>query len=362
MANTIYRPASYWTDTVIIAGILIDDRQTLNYLHKEYRPIVLSLIQRVKRRAEDVDDFLQEGMLQLTINIKQGDFKQKSKLRTYFNKICWNIIMNENRKTDLFNSNFPSKKSANKLDTGLVQSNRKIVPLNEATLNYPATEIKANDYESFNKAFLKLGDLCIKIITMLSDRIPYTTIAEQLDWTVQSVTNEKYRCKAKLKEIWSNEDRLLSQPFRLVRNDINLIDNYYAGMIHDIDDQRSFFEKLKSDKNFLLEYQFVLKTYQTAKKVRYERMKSLIKSILEDEENEKTETQSLDFDAPKITITDEDGKSYLSIDALIEDIQIEKSIYENRGENVPANINSTLDKLSEIKEEIKKGYFDRFDL
>jgi RNA polymerase sigma factor (sigma-70 family) len=359
MANTIYRPASYWTDNVIIAGILIDDRQTLNYLHKEYRPIVLSLIQRVKRPYQDTEDFLQEGMLQLTINVKRGVFKQHSKLSTYFRSICRNIIMNENRKNDVLNIDYLSKMPNKQTEEGLDEAERKRVPFDD----YDETKHKTNigNYDSFNTAFLKLGNLCIKILTMLSDEIP-SAIAQSFNMTVESVTNEKYRCKVKLKKIWSNEDRLLSPPFRLVRTDINLIDNYYAGMIHDNDDQRSFFEKLKTDKNFLLEYQFVLKTYQTAKKVRYERMKSLIKSILEDEENENTETQPLDFVAPKITITDEDGKSYLSIDALIEDIQIEKSIYENRGENVPANINSTLDKLSEIKEEIKKGYFDRFDL
>ena len=148
--------------------------------------------------------------------------------------------------------------------------------------------------------------------------------------------------------------------------DIKLIDEYLTGTISGA--RLTFFKKkLIEDKVFKEEFEFVKNVIKSIRNLNREGLKAKINAAIKEYEGIKEKNivpeieEDLSLQTIKI-IRGNDSRDYISIDDLIEDIMIEQEICMYNNMEIPEYLAKIMEKLSQIKEEIKKNDLDRFKL
>ena len=72
-------------------GRALDEVLVFIYGNSLYKQSVFKLIRDANGKREDAEDVFQDGICQLVMNIRQGKFRGKSSIRTYFITICKNL-------------------------------------------------------------------------------------------------------------------------------------------------------------------------------------------------------------------------------------------------------------------------------
>jgi len=391
------------------------NRTVLDDVRREIRPSIVSLARKLKRTPDYAESIINEGIAHLIININNAAFQGNSNVYTYLKRICSNLFLLEERKNDFLNNAKPKSKKDEKypsseqitdvrgkkvsfsdefdIDKQIENSDeieQSVLSQDDEQFAFPNIDERVEipqgdersdisndqkqftiphdneeDYDLLTKAFAKMGNTCKQFILMVVNDIPDLLIAEQLGYkNVNSVYNLRLTCREQAIKHFADADRSFRKPFHLVKTDIFAIDNYISGSLTK-NEIETFQKKLKADKNLELEYQFVKTLNKIAKKYRLDSLKSEIMAISEEiniPKNKKVQVESLDIEATISTQRRDDGKTFCSIDDMIENLFIEKSIIENNGDEVPPDVLLTIRRLQEIKEEIKKGIFERFDL
>jgi hypothetical protein len=146
--------------------------------------------------------------------------------------------------------------------------------------------------------------------------------------------------------------------------DIKLIDEYITETISD--ERLAFFKKrLIEDKVFKEEFEFVKNVIKSIRNLNREGLKAKINAAIKEYEGLKEKKiipdieEDLSLQTIKI-IRGDDHRDYISIDDLIEDIKIEQEIYMFRNIEIPEHLTAIMEKLSQIKGEIRKDDLDRF--
>ena len=149
-------------------------------------------------------------------------------------------------------------------------------------------------------------------------------------------------------------------------NDIRLIDKYLYKELT-ANELELFNDRIKSDKVFAEEFSFIKSVVKTIRKVNRKQLLKKIKTIIEDYENsdekKKPSNTNEDFSLKTIkTLRGNDHRDYISLDDLMAEIEIEKDIYFYENLEIPQHYILMLEKLNQIKNEIKQSDIDKFKL
>jgi RNA polymerase sigma factor (sigma-70 family) len=166
----------------IIEGVRKRDNRVLTVIYKEIFPVVRYYVLSNGGSQEDAKDVFQESIIIAYKRIQQNSFELKVGFEAYLygiSRMVW-LKMLRNRAIH----------------------DRNIVNIEEPQAAYAADEgIIEDDLEKhlFRKYFLKLGPECQKVLTLISEGMPYEEIAKEMGYKSEKIVrNKKYKCKEAL--------------------------------------------------------------------------------------------------------------------------------------------------------------------
>ena len=178
----------YISDEDFIKGIIKNEDMALSILYKLHFPMVLNFILRNNGNEDDAKDIYQEGIITLYNNIKNGIFKQESKIKTYLYSICRRIWLTElKRKSDF---------------TGDIDDVSSFILIEKEKEDH----IKENDrkFIIMENSLKQLGEPCRTILKdFYIERLSMQDIAEKMSYTnMENAKTQKYKCLQRLKKIY----------------------------------------------------------------------------------------------------------------------------------------------------------------
>lgn len=178
-----------YSDREIVEGILRSDNDVLSYLYCDNYKLIRKLVITNSDNDEDVQELLQDGIIALYENVKEGKFKlfDNCLLKTYLYQVCsnkWNKILKQRNKTITLDIN----------------------KLAEEAINFNEDESLLNDQQiqKLNGYFTKLGEKCKQILVFFYyEKLSMEEIAIKLGYTnADNAKNQKFKCLQKLKKMF----------------------------------------------------------------------------------------------------------------------------------------------------------------
>jgi len=167
---------------------------------QKWRNAVVFQIRKLQMDLELKGDVFYEGLTALVMNVKRGDFKEKSTLRYYFEQICRNNLLSR-----------LSKKSNESLK--LVHSDTERIIRNEIvnqkTLQESDRQLEIQDL--LQSLIDQLDDKCQKIIGHFLLGYSTQEIADIMDYKRQTIKNYARKCRVKLRDLGASNDYLIEQ-------------------------------------------------------------------------------------------------------------------------------------------------------
>ena len=189
------------TDKELIENIKKRDEKTILFLRTEYEPMVKYMVlnykfsdgkNTVSAFLSDTEDILHDALYVLIKKVSETDFQLSSKLSTYFYAVAKNLLKLKLRKRTI-------EKRGNAY-------------LSEHPVNQERTDtlydknLKENAFDFY---FMKLSEVCRKILKLYWQGYNITEIAEKTGNTKKYIMKRKYECTNRLiKLIKKNTDQL----------------------------------------------------------------------------------------------------------------------------------------------------------
>ena len=85
------RDSTTYTEQELFHGIKARDRNVLEYMIREYRPVIRLLIHQMGGNWDDAKDIFQDGMLELMRKAEDPSFQLTSSIKTLIYAICKNL-------------------------------------------------------------------------------------------------------------------------------------------------------------------------------------------------------------------------------------------------------------------------------
>ncbi len=177
------------TDQEIYAGIIRKDNATFAYLYKEYKRMILSMVQKNSGNEEDALDIFQEGLVAMWTNIAQGKYQlnENTKLSTYLYSLCRNIWISRLRKI----------KPGTTIE--IQDEHHSHVDVDDQEENY-------NLIATLEKQLSKLNEGCRNLLKQFYyEKSSLKEIALQMNITEKTAKNNKYRCMQSLRSYYENQ-------------------------------------------------------------------------------------------------------------------------------------------------------------
>ena len=174
------KDSTTYTDQQLLRGIKARDREVLEYVNREYRPLIHLLIHQLGGGGEDAKDIFQDGMLELFRKFEDPSFQLTSSIKTLLYAICKNLWRYKSR-----------------MNHRLVKFNPDYQP--EAVV--PAFG-EAGDLDLYEKLFWGnfrlLPKTCREVLVLYLRNLQNSEIARLLDMTEAYVRKRKSVCTRKM--------------------------------------------------------------------------------------------------------------------------------------------------------------------
>jgi len=85
------RNSTTYTEQELLRGIKARDGEVLEFVNRQYRPMIHLLIHQMGGRGDDAKDIFQDGMLELFRKSEDPSFQLTSSIRTLLYAICKNL-------------------------------------------------------------------------------------------------------------------------------------------------------------------------------------------------------------------------------------------------------------------------------
>ena len=195
----IFRP----TDEELLAGLLQQKNSCIDYLYREYGPVIRHFIRQNSGNAQDVEDIMQDTIIKLFQVIRNPSFRLSCSLKTYFIAISRKLWMQrlDRKYRLLYQADFA---------------------VHEPDTSYMPDELdKSEQYLEQDRLFFKhlseMPNECRRLLDLYFLKIPYKEIARLMNYKDDVyVKTRKYYCKNLLRK------RIMKDP------DYQLISDYHG--------------------------------------------------------------------------------------------------------------------------------------
>jgi RNA polymerase sigma factor (sigma-70 family) len=191
----------HYSDEAILEGLRLRSDYIINFIYKEYFPLIRFLVTENGGADEDAEDIFQDGIIILYNKISLSQLVLSSSFKTYMYSICRNLWLQKLNKRKAIYEKLSDVEEFIDLPKDMLQ---------EASIE------EAEMHRIIQIHFLSLPEDCQKILKLFIKNIPLREIAGIMGFKTESYAKtRKYLCKEDLKKRIADDPR--SQKF--IKND-----------------------------------------------------------------------------------------------------------------------------------------------
>ncbi|MDO9256408.1 MAG: sigma-70 family RNA polymerase sigma factor [Bacteroidales bacterium] len=191
----------HYSDEAILEGLRLRSDYIINFIYKEYFPVIKFLVTENGGADEDAEDIFQDGIIILYNKISLNQLVLSSSFKTYMYSICRNLWL--------------QKLSKRKAIYDKLTDVEEFIDLPKDMLQEASIE-EAEMHRIIQIHFLSLPEDCQKVLKLFIKNIPLREIAGIMGFKTENYAKtRKYLCKEDLKKRIADDPR--SQKF--IKND-----------------------------------------------------------------------------------------------------------------------------------------------
>jgi len=183
----------YYSDEAILEGLRLRSDYIINFIYKDFFPLVRFLVVENGGTLEDAEDIFQDGIIIIYNKININQLVLTSSFKTYMYSVCRNLWLQKlNKRKAIFD----------KLNDV------------EEYIDLPKDMLQEASFEEHELHriiqihFLSLEENCQKLLKLFTKNIPLREIAAILGFkTEKYAKTRKYLCKEELKRRIANDKR-----------------------------------------------------------------------------------------------------------------------------------------------------------
>jgi len=183
----------HYSDEAIVEGLRLRSDYIINFVYKEFFPIMKFLVNENGGSDEDAEDIFQDGIIIIYNKISSNQLILTSSFKTYMYSVCRNLWLQKlNKRKAIFDK---------------LSDVEEYIDLPQDTLNESnAREVELHRIIQIH--FLAMAEDCQKVLRLFAKNIPLRDIASILGYkTEKYAKTKKYMCKEELKKRISEDPR-----------------------------------------------------------------------------------------------------------------------------------------------------------
>jgi RNA polymerase sigma factor (sigma-70 family) len=181
------------SDEAILEGVRLRSDYVINYIYKDYFPLIRFLVTQNGGIDEDAEDVFQDGIIIIYNVVIAGKLKLTCTFKTYLYSVCRNLWLQKLKKRKAVFDRLTDIEGYIDLPKDMLQ---------ESSLE--ETEM----HRLIQIHFLSLAEDCQKILRMFVNKTPLREIAVIMGFkTEKYAKTRKYMCKEELKKRIANDPR-----------------------------------------------------------------------------------------------------------------------------------------------------------
>jgi len=194
----------HYSDEAILEGLRLRSDYIINFIYKEYYPLIRFLVSENGGTAEDAEDTFQDGIVIIYNKISLNIFTLTSSFKTYMYSVCRNLWLQKlNKRKAIFDK---------------LRDVEEYIDLPKDMLQEAGLE-QVELYRIIQIHFLSLQEDCQKVLQLFIRNIPLRDIAVTMGFkTEKYAKTRKYLCKEELKKRIANDPR----SHRIIKNENQL--------------------------------------------------------------------------------------------------------------------------------------------
>ena len=191
----------HYSDEAILEGLRLRSDYIINFIYKEFFPLIRFLVMENGGAGEDAEDIFQDGIIIIYNKISLNELKLTSSFKTYMYSVCRNLWLQKlNKRKAIFDK---------------LTDVEEYIDLPKDVLHEASIE-ETELHRIIQIHFLSLADDCQKLLRLFIKNIPLREIASMLGYkTEKYAKTRKYLCKEELKKRIATDPR--SQ--KILKND-----------------------------------------------------------------------------------------------------------------------------------------------
>jgi len=191
----------HYSDEAILEGLRLRSDYIINFIYKEYFPIIRFLVVENGGLGEDAEDIFQDGIIIIYNKISLNQLTLTSSFKTYMYSVCRNLWLQKLNKRKAIFDKLTDVEEFIDLPKDILQE-----------ASFEETEM----HRIIQIHFLALPEDCQKVLRLFIKNIPLREIAGIMGFKTENYAKtRKYLCKQDLKKRIADDPR--SQKF--LKND-----------------------------------------------------------------------------------------------------------------------------------------------
>jgi len=172
-----------YTSETILEGLRNSDRVIIDYVYKEYFPVIRFFVLVNAGDESDAEDVFQDALVIIFRKMCTNDLELSSSFKTFLYSICRNLWMQKLAEMN----NAPEFLDVEKHDSV------------EEIVDIDFEELENRKYNLYHKHFLDIGKECKKLMKLFYRKVPPDEIIKKMGYkNTDSLKSQKYLCKEKL--------------------------------------------------------------------------------------------------------------------------------------------------------------------
>lgn len=183
----------HYSDEAILEGLRLRSDYIINFIYKEFFPLIRFLVTENGGSGEDAEDTFQDGIIIIYNKISLNQLKLTSSFKTFMYSVCRNLWLQKLNKRKAIFDKLTDVEEYIDLPKDMLQE-----------ASFEETEL----YRIIQIHFLSLADDCQKLLRLFIKNIPLREIASILGYkTEKYAKTRKYLCKEELKKRIATDPR-----------------------------------------------------------------------------------------------------------------------------------------------------------
>jgi len=185
----------HYSDEAILEGLRLRSDYIINFIYKEFFPLIKFLVVENGGMDEDAEDVFQDGIIIIYNKISINQLTLTSSFKTYIYSVCRNLWLQKLNKRKAIYDKLTDVEGYIDLPKNMLQE-----------ASFEETEM----HRIIQIHFLSLTEDCQKVLRLFIKNIPLREIATMLGFKTENYAKtRKYLCKEELKRRIANDPRSL---------------------------------------------------------------------------------------------------------------------------------------------------------